>query len=155
MSEISLHPGVGEGLSENRTTSPSGIMTTDQNIALDLSSDAFLREPHTSYRLGRQHFPVYAVPDQDLVMVFGYDEVLEALMKPKIFSSKNEESVLGASIHNPECQAIYKTGWPQVPTLLTNDPLTYPLQKIGQPSLYTRPRRWDAGSYGSHGRCAH
>ena len=115
-------------------------MTTHQKIALDLSSEAFLREPHPSYKLGRQHCPVYPVPDQDLVMVFGYDEVLEALMKPKIFSSKNEESILGASIHNPECQAIYKTGWPQVPTLLTNDPPSHTRFKKLVNQAFTRDR---------------
>lgn len=115
-------------------------MTTHQNTPLDLTSEAFLREPHPSYRLGRQHCPVYHVPDQDVVMVFGYDEVLEALMKPKIFSSKNDESVLGASIHNPECQAIYKTGWPQVPTLLTNDPPSHTRFKKLVNQAFTRER---------------
>ncbi len=73
-------------------------------------------------------------------MVFGYDEVLEALMKPKIFSSKNDESVLGASIYNPECQEIYKTGWPQVPTLLTNDPPSHTRFKKLVNQAFTRDR---------------
>ncbi len=115
-------------------------MSAHQNIALDLTSEAFLREPHPSYRLGRHHCPVYNVPDQDVVMVFGYDEVLEALMKPKIFSSKNDESVLGASIYNPECQEIYKTGWPQVPTLLTNDPPSHTRFKKLVNQAFTRDR---------------
>jgi len=87
-------------------------MSTPQ-VTIDLSSESFLREPHESYKQGREHHPVYRVPDQDVIMVFGYDPLLEALMKPKVFSSKNTESVLGASIHNPACQAIYQEGWPQ------------------------------------------
>lgn len=114
-------------------------MTTTMQ-AIDLTNDAFLREPHAAYAAGRQHDPVYKVPGQDVMMVFGYDEVLEALMKPKLFSSKNDESVLGASVHNPLCQAIYKEGWPQVPTLLTNDPPSHNRFKKLVGRAFTRER---------------
>lgn len=109
-------------------------------VTIDLSSESFLREPHESYRLGRQHHPVYRVPDQNLIMVFGYDPLLEALMKPKVFSSKNTESVLGASIHNPECQEIYREGWPQVDTLLTNDPPSHTRFKKLVNQAFTKER---------------
>ncbi|MDA9941890.1 cytochrome P450 [Luminiphilus sp.] len=109
-------------------------------MTIDLSSESFLREPHESYRLGRQHHPVYRVPDQNLIMVFGYDPLLEALMKPKVFSSKNTESVLGASIHNPECQEIYREGWPQVDTLLTNDPPSHTRFKKLVNQAFTKER---------------
>ena len=111
-----------------------------QNETLDLSSESFLREPHAAYRQGREQCPVYRVPDQNVVMVFGYDEVLEALMKPKVFSSKNEESILGASAYNPKCQEIYKTGWPQVPTLLNNDPPSHTRFKKLVNQAFTRER---------------
>ena len=109
-------------------------------VTIDLSSESFLREPHDSYRLGREHYPVYRVPNQNVIMVFGYDPILEALMKPKIFSSKNTESVLGASIHNPACQEIYQTGWPQVDTLLTNDPPSHTRFKKLVNQAFTKER---------------
>ncbi|MFM7783502.1 MAG: cytochrome P450, partial [Gammaproteobacteria bacterium] len=89
---------------------------------IDWDSEAHLREPHAAYAIGRQESPVYRVPGKDLVMVFGYDAVIEALMKPLVFSSRNEQALLGTSIHNPRCREIYARGWPQVETLLTNDP---------------------------------
>lgn len=114
-------------------------MTTAMQ-AIDLTDEAFLREPHAAYALGRQHEPVYKVPGQDLVMVFGYDQVLEALMKPTVFSSRNEEALLGPSIHNPKCQAIYEQGWPQVETLLTNDPPSHTRFKKLVNRAFTRER---------------
>ena len=108
--------------------------------AIDLTDEAFLREPHAAYAAGRQHEPVYKVPGQDLVMVFGYDEVLQALMKPNLFSSRNEEALLGPSIHNPRCQEIYKQGWPQVETLLTNDPPSHTRFKKLVNRAFTRER---------------
>ncbi|MFM7274349.1 MAG: cytochrome P450 [Gammaproteobacteria bacterium] len=89
---------------------------------IDWDSEAHLREPHAAYAIGRQESPVYRVPGKDLVMVFGYDAVIEALMKPLVFSSRNEQALLGTSIHSPRCREIYARGWPQVETLLTNDP---------------------------------
>ena len=108
--------------------------------AIDLTDEEFLREPHAAYAAGRKHEPVYKVPGQDLVMVFGYDEVLQALMKPKLFSSRNEEALLGPSIHNPRCQEIYKQGWPQVETLLTNDPPSHTRFKKLVNRAFTRER---------------
>ena len=108
--------------------------------AIDLTDEAFLREPHSTYALARSEAPVYRVPGQDLVMVFGYDQVLEALMKPTVFSSRNEEALLGPSIHNPRCQEIYQQGWPQVETLLTNDPPSHTRFKKLVNRAFTRER---------------
>ena len=108
--------------------------------AIDLTDEAFLREPHATYALARSEAPVYRVPGQDLVMVFGYDQVLEALMKPTVFSSRNEEALLGPSIHNPRCQEIYQQGWPQVETLLTNDPPSHTRFKKLVNRAFTRER---------------
>ena len=90
--------------------------------AIDFDSEQHLREPHADYAIGRRESPVYKMPGKDLVMVFGYDQVLEALMKPMVFSSRNEQALLGPSIHSARCREIYARGWPQVETLLTNDP---------------------------------
>ena len=108
--------------------------------AIDLTDEQFLREPHAAYAAGRKHQPVYKVPGQELVMVFGYDEVLQALMKPTLFSSRNEEALLGPSIHNPRCQEIYEQGWPQVETLLTNDPPSHTRFKKLVNRAFTRER---------------
>jgi cytochrome P450 len=89
---------------------------------IDWDSEAHLREPHAAYAIGRQESPVYPLPGKGIVMVFGYDEVLEALMKPTVFSSRNEQALLGPSINSPRCREIYARGWPQVETLLTHDP---------------------------------
>jgi cytochrome P450 len=89
---------------------------------IDWDSETHLREPHAAYAIGRSESPVYPVPGKGVVMVFGYDEVLEALMKPTVFSSRNEQALLGPSINSPRCREIYARGWPQVETLLTNDP---------------------------------
>ena len=77
---------------------------TEKLEAIDFFAEAQLREPHAGYAAARQQHPVYKVPGQDMVMVFGYDQVLEALMKPNVFSSRNEEALLGNSIHNPRCR---------------------------------------------------
>ncbi len=81
-----------------------------------------LSEPFAAFEAARNHSPVYKVPDQDMMFVLSYDAVKEVLMQPNLFSSKNDEALLGTSIHVPECAEIYKQGWPQLPTLLTNDP---------------------------------
>jgi len=71
----------------------------------------------------RKHQPVFKAPDmEDTYIVFSYDLIREALGKPELYSSKNEQALLGRSIFDQECRAIYAKGWPQVPTLLTNDP---------------------------------
>jgi len=48
--------------------------------------------------------------------------------------------VLGASIHNPECQEIYREGWPQVDTLLTNDPPSHTRFKKLVNQAFTKER---------------
>ncbi|MEH6516754.1 MAG: cytochrome P450 [Halioglobus sp.] len=90
--------------------------------SLDFFDPATLSEPFAAFDVARQHAPVYKVPGQDMTFVLSYDLVKEALMQPLLFSSKNDEAILGTSIHVPECAEIYKKGWPQLPTLLTNDP---------------------------------
>ena len=71
----------------------------------------------------RAHQPVYKSTSEDnTYIVFSYDLVKQVLRQPNLYSSKNEQALLGQSIHDEQCKAIYKQGWAQVPTLLTNDP---------------------------------
>ena len=107
---------------------------------IDWDGEEHLREPHAAYAIGRRESPVYPVPGKGIVMVFGYDEVLEALMKPQLFSSRNEQALLGPSINSARCRAIYARGWPQVETLLTNDPPSHTRFKKLVNRAFTRER---------------
>ena len=89
---------------------------TNSLAGFDFFSEEHLRNPHPGYELARDENPVYKIPGQDAIWVFGYDEVLEALMNPKVFSSKNREALLGNAIYDPKCQEIFERGWPQVDT---------------------------------------
>ena len=90
--------------------------------SLNFFDPSTLSEPYSAFDLARDQAPVFKVPGQDMFFVLSYDLVKEALMQPLLFSSKNDEALLGKSIYVPECIEIYKKGWPQLPTLLTNDP---------------------------------
>ena len=95
---------------------------TDSIDDINFLDPQVLMNPFETFAIARQQAPVYKVPDQDLYLVFTYELIEQVLMNPDIFSSKNKEAMLGRSIFDSECQAIYAHGWPQVETLLTNDP---------------------------------
>lgn len=79
--------------------------------------------PFSFDKEARARAPVYKSSSQDnTYIVFSYDLVKQVLRQPNLYSSKNEQALLGRSIHDEQCQKIYKQGWAQVPTLLTNDP---------------------------------
>ncbi len=113
---------------------------TNSLAGFDFFSEEHLRNPHPGYELARDESPVYKIPGQDAIWVFGYDEVLEALMNPKVFSSKNREALLGNAIYDPKCQEIFERGWPQVDTLLTNDPPSHTRFKKLVNRAFTRER---------------
>ena len=113
---------------------------TNSLAGFDFLSEEHLRNPHPGYELARDESPVYKIPGQDAIWVFGYDEVLEALMNPKVFSSKNREALLGNAIYDPKCQEIFERGWPQVDTLLTNDPPSHTRFKKLVNRAFTRER---------------
>ena len=106
----------------------------------DFFGEAHLRNPHPGYELARRESPVYKIPGQEAVWVFGYDELLEVLMNPKVFSSKNREALLGNAIYDPKCKEIFEQGWPQVDTLLTNDPPSHTRFKKLVNRAFTRER---------------
>ncbi|MFT6407948.1 MAG: cytochrome P450 [Arenicella sp.] len=71
----------------------------------------------------RKEQPVLKSTSQEnTYIVFSYDLVKQVLKQPNLYSSKNEQALLGRSVYDESCKAIYKQGWAQVPTLLTNDP---------------------------------
>jgi len=89
----------------------------------DFFSPEILSCPFSFDAQAREHEPVHKSPTQDnTYIVFSYDLIKEALSKPNLYSSKNEQALLGRSVFDSECKAVYAKGWPQVSTLLTNDP---------------------------------
>lgn len=81
-----------------------------------------MQDPFEADAQARAKQPVFKAPGSDIFMVFSYDLVDEVLANPELFSSKNEEMMLGRSVHDLKCQEIFAKGWPQAETLLNNDP---------------------------------
>ena len=81
-----------------------------------------MQDPFSADAAARSREPVFKAPGSDIYMVFTYDLIDEVLANPELFSSKNEEMMLGRSVHDPKCQEIFAKGWPQAETLLNNDP---------------------------------
>lgn len=88
----------------------------------DFLDPNLIQNPFEADAAARAEQPIFKAPGSDIYMVFSYDLIDEILSKPELFSSKNEEMMLGRSIHDPKCQAIFAKGWPQAETLLNNDP---------------------------------
>jgi cytochrome P450 len=55
---------------------------------LEFVTDEMLRDPHPIYAMMREGSPVLHVPQAELWMVFGYDDVKRALADPVTFSSR-------------------------------------------------------------------
>jgi cytochrome P450 len=75
--------------------------------------------PYPFYAALRREAPVYQVPGAGFFIVSRYDDVLEALRHPEIFSSRSGP---GLARYDEEIEAIYAQGYPRPNTLLTNDP---------------------------------
>ncbi|MEO0997826.1 MAG: cytochrome P450, partial [Pseudomonadota bacterium] len=88
----------------------------------DFMDPGLMQDPFAADAWAREHTPVLPVPGADTFLVFSYEHIAEVLRNPRTFSSRNEEMMLGRSVHDPACQAIYAEGWPQAETLLNNDP---------------------------------
>ena len=88
----------------------------------DFLDPNLMQDPFEADAAARAKQPVFKAPGSDIYMVFSYDLIDEVLSNPDLFSSKNEEMMLGRSVHDPKCQEIFAKGWPQAETLLNNDP---------------------------------
>src|SRR5204863_8977814 len=66
----------------------------------------------------REGWPVYPLPRQGAFLRSRFDDVYDAAHHPETFSS--HRPILGSG--DPEFEAIRATGYPEVPTLVTNDP---------------------------------
>ena len=74
--------------------------------------------PYAFYEAARAECPVYPLPGQNAFLLTRFDDVYEAVHHPETFSS--HRPILGSG--DPEFEAIRATGYPEVPTLVTNDP---------------------------------
>jgi len=74
--------------------------------------------PYPFYAAAREQCPVYELPGGIGYLISRYDDVTEAVTDPDRFSSHRPRFGAG----DPEFEAIEAQGYPQVPTLVTNDP---------------------------------
>jgi cytochrome P450 len=77
--------------------------------------------PYPSYKKLQAECPVYQVPeDDDLFLVLGYDDVVDVLGNPEVFSSKAGPGL--RQRQSPAAKEVLASGHRVVRTLLTNDP---------------------------------
>lgn len=79
-----------------------------------------VENPYEFYRAIREEMPVYQVPGAGLFIISRYDDIMEVLNNEEVFSSNLPPGVQAAP--TPEIEEIWRTGYPPVNTLLTNDP---------------------------------
>ena len=92
------------------------------NAPYDFMDPGLMADPFAADAWARANEPVMRAPGTDTFIVFSYDLIDEVLSQPAVFSSRNEEMMLGRSVHDAECLEVYGRGWPQAETLLNNDP---------------------------------
>lgn len=78
-----------------------------------------VEDPYEFYAALREQAPVHEVPGLGMFIVSRYDDVLEVVRNPALFSSKSGPAALPPP---PEVIEIVATGYAPVDTLLTNDP---------------------------------
>ncbi|MFC0454112.1 cytochrome P450 [Rhodococcus jostii] len=76
--------------------------------------------PFPQYRKMQDECPVYQVPDDDLYLVLGYDDCVDVLTSPDVYSSKAGPGL--RQKQSPAAKAVLAQGHRIVRTLLTNDP---------------------------------
>jgi cytochrome P450 len=82
---------------------------------------AVVENPWDFHRALREEAPVYAVPGLGFFLVSTHAGVLEVVSDPRRFSSKSGPAV-GGMLPPPEVMEVMAQGYPQVDTLLTQDP---------------------------------
>ena len=78
-----------------------------------------VENPFEFYRALREQAPVYDVPGLPLFIVSRYEDVLQVVRNPTLFSSRSGPA---AKAPSTEVTAILRGGYVPVDTLLTNDP---------------------------------
>jgi len=94
-------------------------MTTSLDKFNPLSPET-VENPYDFYRTLRETAPVYLVPGAAFFIVSRYDDAKAVLDDEELFSSKQPPGLLARP--TPELEEIQRRGYPNVDTLLTNDP---------------------------------
>ena len=83
-----------------------------------------IEDPFEFYRVARHEAPVYLLPGSKppTYLVTSFDLISEALKDPYTFSNAFGAALQGRAAYDPDVKAVSEKGWPQVDTLLTNDP---------------------------------
>jgi cytochrome P450 len=79
-----------------------------------------LADPYPTYGRLLREAPVFRCPAMGLTVVAGYEDLWTALKDPARFSSALSTAPSGSV--PAEVQAVLARGYPEVPTLVTNDP---------------------------------
>ncbi len=83
---------------------------------------AVMEDPFEFYQAAIAQTPVYQIPGAGIYLVTAYDLVSEVCGKPEVFSNNFGDMLTGRGATDPEIKGVLETGWPQINTLLTNDP---------------------------------
>lgn len=81
-----------------------------------------IEDPYGFFQIARSEAPVYLLPGTDMYLVTRHDLVFDAIKRTEEFSNRFSKLLEGKQADDPEVRAILDEGWPQVDTLLTNDP---------------------------------
>ncbi len=100
-----------------RAVTPAGA---SHEMVFNPMSDEHLANPYPTFAQARRKCPVFHNPAVNLWGVARYDDVWTALKDPARFSS-SMSSTPGTG-PSPEMQQVMKEGYPEVSTLVTNDP---------------------------------
>ena len=97
----------------------------------------FLTRPALLNRRLRDEAPVFQDPESGIYFISRYDDVVAMLKDHATFSSvMNGKSTRAIDSKDPEVRAIMADGYPNVPTMLTQDP---PLQRRYRKFVEGRP----------------
>ena len=103
-------------------------MATTSPADFNLFDPAVMECPYPFYEALRSEAPVYELPGFGVYLVTRYDDIVEALRNPEVFSSDlgkaGSGSVVGLFSPPPtdEIREILSHGYPAAKTLLLNDP---------------------------------
>ncbi len=85
---------------------------------------AVIENPFEFYQAAREQAPVYLLPGTKppIYLVTSFDLISEALKDPYTFSNNFSAALQGRAAYDEDVKKVISRGWPQVDTLLTNDP---------------------------------
>ncbi len=85
---------------------------------------AVIEDPFEFYQVAREQAPVYLLPGTNppIYLVTSFDLISEALKDPYTYSNNFSAALQGRAAYDEDVKKVIAKGWPQVDTLLTNDP---------------------------------